>query len=132
MSFVSEAENPLVLPANLSPAEVLAAVVKALEDKQAVDVVTLDLAGRTPLADFMVIATGNSDRQVKALADAVEEATRDMGIKGMRPEGLTTCHWVLMDLGDVIVHLFLPEARQFYNLEKLWTAPASEAFEADQ
>ena len=88
MSFVSEAENPLVLPANLSPAEVLAAVVKALEDKKAVDVVTLDLAGRTPLADFMVIATGNSDRQVKALADAVEEATRDMGIKGMRPEGL--------------------------------------------
>ena len=108
-----------------SPAdEVLKLVQASLEDDKAEEVVVIDLAGKTEIADFMVIATGNSQRQVGAMADHLQRKMKATGLKGVALEGLVNCDWVLIDAGDVIVHLFRPEVRDFYNLEKMWTTPA--------
>jgi ribosome-associated protein len=93
-------------------------VLQSLEDGRAEDIVTIDLAGKTTIADQMVIASGRSNRQVLALAERLEEAlSRQFRIS---IEGKTNGDWVLIDAGDVIVHLFRPEIREYYNLEKLW------------
>ncbi len=94
----------------------------ALEDAKAEDILSLDLVGKTALADAMVIASGRSDRHVGAIADRVATALKDAGYGNPRIEGMQNCDWVLVDTGDVIVHLFRPEVRGFYNLEKLWGA----------
>ena len=100
------------------PGELLELVLKTLEDGKAEDVVTIELAGKTTIADQMVIATGRSTRQVLALAEHLEEAlSRRMRIS---VEGKTQGDWVLIDASDVIVHLFRPEVRSYYNLEKMW------------
>lgn len=91
-----------------------------LDDAKAQDIVSLDLAGKTSLADFMIIATGGSDRHVGALAERILGTFKDMRLKSPRVEGMPVCDWVLIDTGDIIVHLFRPEVRGFYNLEKLW------------
>ena len=95
-------------------------VLSSLDDSKAEDVVTIDLRGRSPLADYMVIASGGSQRHVSALADHLLYAMKDCNKGQTRVEGLSECDWVLIDLGDVIVHLFRPETREFYNLEKMW------------
>ena len=95
-------------------------VLSSLDDSKAEDVVTIDLRGRSPLADYMVIASGGSQRHVSALADHLLYATKDCNKGQTRVEGLSECDWVLIDLGDIIVHLFRPETREFYNLEKMW------------
>ncbi|MQX34943.1 ribosome silencing factor [Roseospira navarrensis] len=94
----------------------------SLADHKAEDLVRIDLAGKTDFADAMVIASGQSARHVGALADHVVEALKDLGY---RPavEGVPQCDWVLIDAGDVVVHLFRPEVRAFYNLEKMWGVP---------
>ena len=98
------------------------ALTKVLEDDKAEDLVFIELEGKSSLADFMIIASGRSSRHVSALAEHVsQEAKRQTG----RPpsvEGMPNADWVLIDTGDVIVHLFRPEVREFYNLEKIWTA----------
>ena len=107
--------------------EILDLVRKILEDGKAEDVVTIDLAGKTTIADYMVIASGRSTRQVIALTEHLEEAlARRMRIS---IEGKAQGDWVLIDAGDVIVHLFRPEIRTYYNLEKMWgeALPDSEA-----
>jgi ribosome-associated protein len=96
-------------------------VMSCLEDAKAEDVVSIDLIGRTTLADFMIIATGRSTTHVGAIADRVVKACRDAGLKAPRVEGQPHNDWVLIDAGDAIVHIFRPEIRQFYNLEKLWS-----------
>ncbi len=96
-------------------------VVAALDDVKGVDVKTLDVRGRTAITDFMVIATGTSDRHVKALADNVLKDARDAGIKPLGVEGEQSGEWILLDLNDVVVHVMLREVRDFYNLEKLWS-----------
>jgi ribosome-associated protein len=98
----------------------LEAITKVLDDAKAVDIVTIDLAGKTSLADAMIVASGGSDRHVSAIADRVAFALREMKQPTPRIEGVPVCDWVLIDAGDIIVHLFRPEVRGFYNLEKLW------------
>ena len=107
-------------PAAVPAAELLRTILASLEDGKAVDVVTIDLAGKTLIADHMVIASGRSGRQVAALTDHLLEA---LGKKRrIAVEGKTQGDWVLIDAGDVIVHLFRPEIRAYYNLEKMWGA----------
>lgn len=102
------------------------AVLTALDDMKAKDVVCLDVKPLTSMADFMVVASGTSTRHVKSMADRVEEEVRKLGVKPLGVEGAQACEWVLVDLNDVIVHVMMPEARRFYDLEKLWSVtPAS-------
>ena len=98
------------------------AVLASLEDSKAEDIVKVDLTGKTSIADMMIIATGRSSVHVGAIADHIARACRAAGYPAPRVEGQPLCDWVLLDLGDAIVHVFRPEVRQFYNLEKLWSA----------
>jgi ribosome-associated protein len=95
--------------------------VDALEDLKAFDIQVLDVRGMTSIADFMVIASGNSSRQVQAMVDHVLEKAKERGFVPLGSEGRETGEWVLLDLGDVIVHAMHPTARLFYQLEKLWS-----------
>lgn len=95
-------------------------VVDALEDLKGVDIKVLDVRGKSSFTDILVIAAGNSTRQVKALADHVVEKVKEAGMLPLGTEGEKESNWVLVDLGDVVVHVMLPETRDFYNLEKLW------------
>ena len=105
----------------LSAEDLLKSVIASLDDNKAEDITSIDLAGKTGIADFMVIATGNSQRQVAALTDYVVKDLKQKGHKDMVTQGLAQSDWVLIDAGDVIVHIFRPEVRSFYNLDKLWT-----------
>ncbi len=96
---------------------------KSLDDDKATDIVVIELAGKTEMADYMVIATGQSSRQVGAMANHLSQILKDQGVKSVAVEGTDTCDWVLIDAGDVLVHLFRPEVREFYELEKLWSVP---------
>jgi ribosome-associated protein len=95
-------------------------IVECLDDAKAEEVVEIDLAGKTSLADAMIVATGRSDRHVGAIATQIIQKLKDEGHPAPRVEGMPQADWVLVDAGDVIVHVFRPEVRQFYNLEKLW------------
>ena len=97
-------------------------VLTSLEDAKAEDLVHIDLTGKSPLADSMVIASGRSQRHVAAIAERLMSDLKDAGCTAIRCEGLRTADWVLIDTGDVIVHIFRPEVRGFYNLEKMWLA----------
>ena len=103
-----------------------AVIVASLEDDKAEDIVALDLAGRASFADRMVIATGLADRQISAMATHLNEKLREAGFKKPRIEGAGGTDWVLIDAGDIIVHLFKPEARALYALEKMWGAELDE------
>jgi ribosome-associated protein len=106
--------------------EILGAVQRTLDDGKAENVVVIDLAGKSSIADYLVIASGRSQRQVVALAERLAEAL-DPLVARVSIEGLKQGDWVLIDAGDVIVHLFRPEVRDFYNLEKMWGATLPEA-----
>ena len=97
-----------------------------LEDDKAENAVVIELAGKSEIADFLVIASGASKRHVGAMADHLQRSLKGMGVKRRAVEGNIQCDWVLIDAGDIIVHLFRPEVREFYNLEKIWTAPSTE------
>ncbi len=103
--------------------DLLDIVREAALDKKAEDVLVLPLEGRTIVADAFVIATGRSKIQTRSIADAVTEAARDGGFYVARTEGYTDGGWILIDLGPIVVHVFTPEQRAFYNLERLWGAP---------
>ncbi len=100
-------------------------VQNCLEDDKAEDVVLIDLAGKTSFADYMIIANGRSTRQVGAMADHLKDRIKEAGFGVAQVEGQENCDWVLVDAGDVIVHLFRPEVREFYNLEKIWAPMAA-------
>ena len=95
-------------------------VLTCLEDSKAEDIVTIDLHGKTILADVMIIATGRSNIHVGAIAERIIGALKGERHKPPRVEGLRNCDWVLVDGADIIIHIFRPEVRQFYNLEKMW------------
>ena len=100
--------------------ELLETVVKAADSKRAEEIVALDVANVSLLADYFVIMQANSERQVKAIADEIEENVAAAGVQVRDIEGKNAANWVLLDFGDVVVHVFRTETRQFYNLEKLW------------
>jgi ribosome-associated protein len=93
-----------------------------LDEAKGEDIKTIDLAGKTSIGDYMVIATGGSDRHVGAIAEQISRKLKDKGLSRVRVEGLEACDWVLIDTGDIIVHVFREEVREFYNLEKMWSA----------
>jgi ribosome-associated protein len=105
---------------------VVAAVLKQLDDAKAEQVIAMDLSGKSTIADTMVVASGRSNRHVNAIADQVVDELAKHGFKNIRIEGVPQCDWVLVDAGDVIIHVFRPEVRSFYNLEKLWAANVPE------
>jgi len=100
-------------------------VLSSLDDDKAEDIIAIDLAGKTAIADHMFVASGRSQRHVGAVADHLLRKIKGMGIKDVRVEGLNSCDWVLVDAGDIIVHIFRPEVRAFYGIEKMWAADFS-------
>ncbi len=107
-------------------------VVDALEEVKAKDIVKLDVRDLTTVTDYMIVASGRSNRHVKALADAVAEKAREAGHRPVGIEGEDGSEWVLLDLQDTLVHVMLPRVREFYNLEKLWSLrPSSDAVATD-
>ena len=103
-------------------------VLKSLDDDQAVETVSIPLAGKSSIADYMVIASGRSTRQVASMATKLADKIKSETGRAVRIEGLPTADWVLIDAGDIIIHLFRPEVRSFYNLERMWNfgdAPAA-------
>jgi ribosome-associated protein len=104
----------------MTPERLRDEVVLALEDRKARDIVTIDVSRTSTVTDFMVIASGTSNRHVKALIDQVIERSKGAGVTLLGVEGRDSGEWVLLDLGDVIVHVMQPTAREFYDLERLW------------
>nr|WP_245293829.1 ribosome silencing factor [Methylobrevis pamukkalensis] len=104
-------------------AALLAAIISSLEDSKAEEIVAIDIAAKTPIADHMVVASGRSHRHVAAIAEHLLSNVKDAGFGNAAVEGLTASDWVLIDAGDVIVHVFRPEVRTFYNIEKMWADP---------
>ncbi|PTS85900.1 ribosome silencing factor [Pseudomonas sp. HMWF032] len=92
----------------------------ALEEIKAQDITVIDVRGKTSITDFMLIASGTSSRHVKSLVDNVLEKAKEQGVRPLGSEGLDSGEWALLDLGDIVVHVMLPTARQFYDLERLW------------
>ncbi|HEX6259941.1 MAG TPA: ribosome silencing factor [Woeseiaceae bacterium] len=107
--------------------------VEALEEVKAKDIVRLDVRNLTTVTDFMIVASGTSNRHVKALADAVADKAREAGHRPIGVEGAEGSEWILLDLQDTLVHVMLPRVREFYNLEKLWSlAPSSDLAARDR
>ena len=104
----------------LTSEEVAKLAIAALEDVKAQDIVSINVREKTSVTDFMVIASGSSSRHVKSLVDNVLEKVKEQGVRPLGSEGMDTGEWALLDLGDVVVHVMLPTARQFYDLERLW------------
>jgi ribosome-associated protein len=98
------------------------AALRCLEDAKAEDVITIDLTGKSTLADTMIVASGRSNRHVNAIADQLMEQMKKHGQHNLRVEGIPQCDWVVVDAGDILLHIFRPEVRSFYNLEKLWSS----------
>ncbi len=97
-------------------------ITQSLDDSKGEEIVTIDLEGKTAIADAMIVASGRSRRHVGAIADKLIKQLKEQGYKGLKIEGQNVGEWVLLDAGDVIVHIFQPEIRDFYNLEKMWSA----------
>ncbi|HEX8593268.1 MAG TPA: ribosome silencing factor [Pseudomonas sp.] len=104
----------------MSSEEVVQIAIAALEEIKGTDILTIDVRDKTSIADYMLIATGTSNRQLNALVDSVRDKVKAAGLKSLSEEGKGDSDWVLLDLGDVIVHVMTAAARQFYDLERLW------------
>jgi ribosome-associated protein len=102
-------------------------ILSRLDDMKAEETVTIDLRGKSAFSDYMIVTSGRANRHVGAIAENVTKALKENGIKNIHVEGIPNCDWVVIDSGDVIVHVFRPEVREFYNLERLWTQGPSGA-----
>lgn len=127
LSRASKKKAPETVSKGLSAKETLRIALAAAEDMKAEDTISIDLAGKSSIADFMVVTTGRSDRHVMSVADRVVKDLEKAGVKRIRVEGMKQGDWVLIDAGDVIVHVFRPEVRGFYNLEKMWSSAGPDA-----
>lgn len=105
--------------------QILDVITQSLDSDKADDVIVIDLAGKTGLADFMVIASGTSSRHVSSMSDHLLRCLKNQGLKGLCAEGAERGDWALVDAGDVIAHIFRPEVRSFYNLEKMWATDSA-------
>ena len=124
----AKGRTPVVIPKSSergadAAARALQAVLASLEDSKAENIVTIDIAGKSALGDHMVVVSGRSSRHVLAIADHVMTDLKDEGFGNARVEGLDGGDSVLIDSGDIIIHVFRPEIREFYNIEKMWAAP---------
>ena len=115
--------SPAGISGSDSVSRALETVLASLEDSKAENIINIDIQGKSSLGDYMVVASGRSHRHVSAVAEQLMRALRDAGLGTPRVEGLPGADWVLIDSGDIIVHIFRPEVRDFYNLEKMWQAP---------
>jgi ribosome-associated protein len=111
-----------VAPSERPPLDVARRIVELAEDKKAADIILLDLAGLTTMADYFIICSGGSERQLDAIASGIIGSLRDDKMKPIGREGTPASHWVLIDFGSVIVHIFTPPERDYYGLEKHWAA----------
>jgi ribosome-associated protein len=117
----SRASKAAVAASERPPLDIARRVVELAEDKKAADIVLLDLTGLTTLADAFVICSGGSERQLDAIADGIVEGLRSEKVRPIGREGLAISHWVLLDFGAVVVHIFTPPEREYYSLEKHWS-----------
>jgi ribosome-associated protein len=115
----------------LSPEEMAAAIADLAADRKAQDIVQLDLRGMIGYADYFVICSGRTDRQTRAIHDAIHEGLKARGVLPRRVEGVSEARWILMDYLDVVVHVFTPDTREYYRLEQLWGEAPSLAVGAD-
>jgi ribosome-associated protein len=115
--------SPAGMSGNAAVSRALDTVLASLEDSKAENIVSIDIQRKSSLGDYMVVASGRSHRHVAAVADQLLAALKDAGLGTARVEGLAGADWVLIDSGDIIVHVFRPEVREFYNLEKMWQTP---------
>jgi ribosome-associated protein len=120
---VSNFDRQGLVPTGSNPLET--ALLSKLDEDKAQDIVLIDLKGKSPMADTMIVASGRSHRHVGALADHLLRTLKEQGLGRAKVEGLPHCDWVLIDAGDVIVHLFRPEVRMFYNIEKIWAVDSA-------
>jgi ribosome-associated protein len=114
--------TPELQPAPTPSRPMIDVILECLDDAKAEETVAIDITGKSSLSDHMVVTSGRSHRHVGAVADQVAKALREAGFSKPRIEGLPHCDWVLVDGGDVILHIFRPEVREFYNIEKMWQA----------
>ncbi|WP_343229467.1 ribosome silencing factor [Pseudohalocynthiibacter aestuariivivens] len=111
-------------PADISSEELLEQILSSLNDDKAEDIVSIDLRGKSEIADYMVVCSGRSTRQVSAISEKLVDRLKQRFARLSKTEGKDQGDWVLIDTGDVIVHIFRPEVREFYQLEKLWQSPS--------
>ena len=127
MRSASEAARKATSPADLAAqgrdsGTTVDRILAWLDDAKAENIVTIDIRGKSSIGDYMIVATGRSDRHVGAIADQVQKKLKETGHGHAKVEGQPQCDWVLIDAGAIIVHVFRPEVREFYNLEKMWSA----------
>jgi len=113
-------------PKTLSSKQLLEFTLKSLENDKGIDIVSIELVGRSSIADYMIVASGNTVRQVTAMANNLIKKYKEAGIKTPSPEGMSNGDWVLIDANDILVHIFRPEVRDFYSLEKMWEKSVEE------
>ena len=113
-------------PKTLSSKQLLKFTLESLENDKGIDIVSIDLIGRSSIADYMIVASGNTVRQVTAMANNLIKKYKESGIKTPSPEGMSNGDWVLIDANDILVHIFRPEVRDFYSLEKMWEKSVEE------
>ena len=99
-------------------------ILDVLDEHSAQDIIEIDIRGKSSISDYMIVTSGRSNRHVGALSDYLIKSLKNIGKKNIGIEGLKSCDWVLIDVGDVIVHLFRPEVRAFYNIDKIWSMPS--------
>ena len=104
----------------LSSKQLLKVTLESLENDKGIDIVSIDLIGRSSIADYMVVVSGNTVRQVTAMANNLIKKYKEMGLRLPSPEGMSNGDWVLIDAKDILIHIFRPEVRDFYSLEKMW------------
>ena len=105
---------------SLSSKELLKFTLKSLENDKGIDIVSIDLVGRSSIADYMIVASGNTVRQVTAMANNLIKKYKEIGLRLSSPEGISNGDWILIDANDILIHIFRPEVREFYSLEKMW------------